>query len=247
MPLQESMMTDVIPELRRELSSLRTGTSNLCSFSGLPEMSFGFFPGGNGLFDGSKSQTKIPVKVMVLGSNFGCRAGFVNSGGHLLVDDERNSPTWRPLLKTLLSADVDVNECFFTNAWPFLHHGEGNLPRQLIQAWLSDPILMSSCIDFFGLTFQKILPSLVVALGIGPAAFLGHVWADSLHRWRGCSISSIDALPSAAVEVKGHLAECVAITHPSMPNSWRRRAPYQNRTGEARLLREALMKAIEIR
>lgn len=92
---------------------------------------------------------------------------------------------------------------------------------------------------FFRLTIQKVKPDLIVALGVGPAAFLSYLWPESLMRWRGRSIKCLDDLPMGRVQLEAYSAVCVAITHPSMPNSFRRRPPYKDIAGEIRLLKEA--------
>jgi len=230
-------------ELRQSLSSLRTNRAELISFSGLPQMSYGFFPGGNGLYDGIDSKFRDPGGTLILGSNFGCESEFIDEDGKLVIEDERANKTWSPLLERLSGAGVPIGECFFTNAWPFLHRGEGNLPKGLIPIWLRDENLMTSCKLFFRLTFSRIKPNLIIALGTGPAAFLSQIWPASLSKWGEYSISCLDNLPRATVTDGSHSAVCVAITHPSMPNAWQRRPPYQHAEGEILLLKEARIEA----
>ncbi len=202
-------------------------------------MTHSFFPGGNGLYEGVDA-IRFPIGgTLILGSNFGCVGGFINAQGGLRVLDERDNRTWKPLLRLLQSSGIKADECFFTNAWPFLHDGEGNLGP--VGDWLQDWDLMASCVGFFKYTFTMIQPRLIVALGTGPAAFLSHVWPKDLRSWRGYSIPDLDNLPMAFVQEQ--TAVCVAITHPSMPNAWHRRPPYQYRDGEERLLSEARLKS----
>ena len=236
-------MIDLSRELRANLPSSKASESKLRSFVNLPIMTHGFFPGGNGLYEGNDSKLRIPGGTLVLGSNFGCIGEFIDGEGKLVVQDERGNRTWRPLLELLRDSGVVINECFFTNAWPFLHDGEGNLPKGLTKSWLSDRDLMASCLDFFRLTFTSMKPTLVIALGAGPAAFLSYIWPGQLSPWRGQSLSCLDDLPKAQVGLRDHQAVCVAVSHPSMPNAWRRRPPYQHRTGEIQLVREARFEA----
>jgi hypothetical protein len=86
-------------------------------------------------------------------------------------------------------------------------------------------------------------PRLIVGLGTGPAAFLSHVWPEDISSWRGCTLQDLDDLPMATVRFQMHTVVCVAITHPSMPNAWRRRPPYRHRIGEVQLLTEARLKS----
>ena len=234
----ERDVAEVIDRLRGALSQLELSDRRRASFTGLPVMTHGFFPGGNGLWQGVHA-IQLPVRgVLVLGSNFGSLGNFVNETGELVVLDERENTTWRPLRKILEDSGIDVEECFFTNAWPFLHHGDSNLARDIAN-WLGDPGLMDSCVSFFKVTLAKIMPRMIIALGKGPAAFLGSIWPEQIGQWQGYKISALDDLPMAAVRVGDKDAICVAITHPSMRNAWRRRPPYQGRIGEVQLLIEA--------
>ena len=233
----ERDVAEVIDRLRGALSQLELSDRRRASFTGLPVMTHGFFPGGNGLWQGVDA-IQLPVRgVLVLGSNFGSLRKFVNEG-KLVVPDERDNRTWRPLRKIVEDSGIDVEECFFTNAWPFLHHGDSNLARDIAN-WLGDPGLMDSCRRFFKVILAEIMPRMIIALGTGPAAFLGSIWPEQIGQWRGYKISALDDLPMAAVSLANKDAICVAVTHPSMPNARHRRLPYQDRIGEVKLLHEA--------
>jgi hypothetical protein len=207
-------------------------------------MTHAFFPGGNGLYDGVDAARMPFGGTLVLGSNFGCYNGFIDNEGQLLILDERRNRTWTPLLANLRASGIQPEECFFTNAWPFLHHGDSNLGR-MIGEWLRDPSLMRACIQFFEYTLATLHPKLIVALGAGPAAFLSHVWPERLGLWRGCAIPCLDDLPMATVRYQNRPVVCVATIHPSMANSnsRHRRPPYQHRAGEVQLLTEARLKS----
>ena len=235
---------EVINRLRAKLILLDIGNQKLRSFAGLPLMTHAFFPGGNGLYKGVQA-TRFPIGgTLILGSNFGCLSGFIDAQGRLLVADEQGNATWKPLLHSLRSAGIRAGECFFTNAWPFLHEGESNLGP--IGDWVQDQALMTECVGFFEYTFKIMRPRLIIGLGIGPAAFLSRVWPKDLVSWRKYTLQGMDDLPMATVHLQGQTAVCVAITHPSMPNAWRRRPPCQHRTGEVRLLAEARLKSEDI-
>ena len=235
---------EVINRLRAKLVVLDIGNRKLRSFEGLPVMTHAFFPGGNGLYKGFEA-TRFPIGgTLILGSNFGCLSGFIDAQGRLLVADERGNATWKPLLFSLHAAGIKADECFFTNAWPFLHEGESNLGP--IGDWLEDEELMTACVGFFEYTFKIMRPRLIIGLGIGPAALLSRVWPKGLVSWSKYALQGMDDLPMATVHLLGQTAVCVAITHPSMPNAWRRRPPYQHRTGEVQLLTEARLKSESI-
>jgi hypothetical protein len=229
---------NIINRLRQKLSSLPAPGENLLSLAGLPVMKHGFFPGGNGLYEGDKA-SRFPVQgTLILGSNFGCREKFVKPEGVLVCEDERNNPTWHSLLKSLNGAKIEKNECFFTNAWPFLHAGSRNTEIK-VEAWLRNADLMAICTEFFKYTCATMQPKLIVTLGKGPAAFLSYIWPEELAPWRKCKLKSLDYLPKARVAFQEQSMICVGITHPSISNAWRRKAPYQYSAGEIQLLAEA--------
>jgi hypothetical protein len=235
---------EVINRLRAKLMVLDIGNRKLRSFEGLPAMTHAFFPGGNGLYKGVQA-TRFPIGgTLILGSNFGCLSGFIDAQRRLLILDERGNSTWKPLLQSLDASGIKTDECFFTNAWPFLHEGESNLGP--VGDWLQDQALMASCVRIFEYTFKTTQPRLIIGLGIGPAAFLSCVWPKDLSSWKRHNLQGLDDLPMATVHFQEGTTICVAITHPSMPNAWRRRPPYQHRTGEVQLLTEARLKSESI-
>ncbi len=232
-----------IAELREKLDALNIAGRKVVPFKGLPVMEKAFFPGGNGLFDGSEATITVGGTI-ILGSNFGCRSDFIKSDGTLVRSDEtRTSSTWKGLYRMLTpQTHIQLSRCFFTNAWPFLHEGKSNDTGALAPEWLSDESLMNECGYLLRETLSIIQPKLIVALGAA-AAFMGHLWPNELGEWRSNRVSSIDKLPIASIEHNGATIVCTAITHPSHSNSWRRQLPYQDTRGEIRLLQEAATQA----
>ena len=238
---------DEISRLRQSLNRLEVTDKLLRPFKGLPVMAYGFFPGGNGLHRGIEL-TELPIiETLVLGSNFGRERDFVDDQDQLKCIDERCGSTWRPLLENFEESGINKEKCFFTNAWPFLHKKDPEDNKDSssgpVDKWLKNELLMESCLTFFSETLTIFQPKLIVALGIGPAAFLGHFSSKKLDNWKGYSISSLDSLPLEAIRFLGKDTLCVAVTHPSMPNAWRRKPPYNHRDGEVKLLKEAQVKA----
>jgi uracil-DNA glycosylase len=206
-------------------------------------MERGFFPGGNGLFDGELS-SRFPFDgTLVLGSNFGSADKFVGPDGRLITLDETSNNTWAPLRRLLGGAEIDLRNCFFTNAWPCLHEGRSNTVNKLIPGWLANAELMGHCAKFFARTCADMKPSLIVALGPGPAAFLASTWQQELDAWSSNAIGGIDRLPIGIVQLEGveHKTVCIAVVHPSYQhiNAKLRRPPYQNAEGEILLLKKA--------
>jgi len=241
-----------IDELRKRLDALELKGKSVVPFRGLPIMERAFFPGGNGLLLG-RSAVVPNGGTLVLGSNFGCVQDFVNADGTLKRQDEtgasyesKATATWKGIRRVFPSSSIiDLELCFFTNAWPFLHEGKSNLTHGLMQSWLKDRLLMQTCLSFFEETLLMTRPKLILALGTGVPAFLAHFWPSECAAWRQQSIAGMDKLPIAK-ETK-FISEriiCTAITHPSdARNSNRRLSPYNGEAGERRLLTEAALLA----
>lgn len=233
-----------IDQLREILNSLNFVRDGIVPIRAFPVMEKAFFPGGNGLYQGMAG--KIPIRgVIILGSNFGCAADFVREDGSLVrLDETRTSDTWTGLRRILApKTGIKLDECFFTNSWPFLHEGTSNETKGQARKWLADPILMNNCIRLFEATLSLIKPRLIVALGPPAAAFLGHFWPVELAIWRANSISAMDERPIQEANFSGSRIVCTAVTHPSHSNSWRRLPPYQGTEGEICLLAEATFHA----
>jgi len=224
-----------IDSLRKHLDRMEAPDESLRSFSDLPRMKYAFFPGGDGLYLGPQAKRYPRNGVLILGSNFGCKNGFINEFDELRCTDERANPTWTGMLELLKHSEIEVDGCFFTNAWPFLHVGTKNL-SEYVGRWLKSQQVMARCLEFFNVTYLSLQPRLIIALGTGPAAFLSHFWRDPLPHWRKYRWADVDQGP--VVEVP-NAAVCVAITHPSMPNRRHRSESYRTFAGEAQLVKEA--------
>jgi hypothetical protein len=233
-----------IDELRQQLDRLELSGKRVIPFKGLPVMDRAFFPGGNGLYLGCEAE--MPKNgVLVLGSNFGCVADYLSADETLIRRDEVNtSHTWKGIFRIFApQTGIPYEQCFFTNAWPFLHAGTSNMTKGLTHVWLEDRRLMQQCLDFFDRTLAVLQPRLVIALGPGVAAFISRYWPLELQEWSGNSVASMDERPVMEVGYENRFILCTAITHPSHSNSWRRKPPFQGTEGEIELLRQAASKA----
>jgi hypothetical protein len=233
-----------IDELRKTLDTLNFAREGVVPFKGLPIMEKAFFPGGNGLFLGSNG--RVPIQgVLTVGSNFGCTEDFVREDGTLVrLDETRTSNTWIGLRRIFApETTIELDDCFFTNSWPFLHEGTSNETKGLTREWLADRELMADCMKLLEATLSLIRPRLIVALGPPASAFLACFWPKELRVWRGNSIAAIDKCPIQSVLFGGRRIICTAVTHPSHSNSWRRRPPYRGTEGEITLLAEAAFQA----
>lgn len=138
---------------------------------------------------------------------------------------------------------ADLTDCFFTNAWPCLHISTRNTLGELISQWLANPNLMRECAKFFARTCADLKPSMIVALGPGPAAFIATVWPRQLKQWKSNNIKGIDSLPIGVVQIEGvtHRTVCTSVVHPCYQhiNAKHRKVPYQYAAGEIQLVKEA--------
>jgi hypothetical protein len=206
-------------------------------------MKRGFFPGGNGLFEGEDA-SRFPVGgTLVLGSNFSAESNFSHPDGRLICDDETSGKTWLPMRRLFNGAELDLTDFFFTNAWPCLHVSTRNTLGELISQWLANPSLMRECAKFFARTCADLKPSMIVALGPGPAAFVATVWPRQLKQWVSNNIEGMDSLPIGVVQIEGvtHRTVCTAVVHPCYQhiNAKHRKVPYQFAAGEIQLIKEA--------
>ena len=233
----------VIARLREKVDHIPFEKASLISFKGKRIMDRAFFPGGNGLFEGETAVGFPFGGTLILGSNFGCSAKYDRSDGSLLKRDETSNETWTPLRDLLEEAGVDKRNCFFTNAWPCLHEGKSNKAHHLIPGWLRNVELMRDCTDFFAEVCAEMEPSLILALGPGPAKFLFTIWKQELSAWKANKIKGMDILPIGIVQIPsmGHQTVCTAVVHPCYQNrnSKLRKPPYQHPEGEVQLLKEA--------
>ncbi len=96
----------VIAGLRAELDKLDFERYSLVSFRGKPVMKRGFFPGGNGLFEGEDA-VRFPMGgTLVLGSSFSAASNFCHPDGRLICHDETSGKTWLPMRRLFNGAEL---------------------------------------------------------------------------------------------------------------------------------------------
>ena len=159
-----------------------------------------FFPGGSGLwhtpqkkmlprplrpfhsfFTNSKSPAMPQKKIMILGNDFGLKAGHEN--GFDCPYENLKSPTWRNLLELLHHAGIKPKDCFFTNAYMGLRitgKSTGQSPGA------TDPKFVKRCESFFldkQLPMQK--PRLILVLGVEARKFIAQL-SPNLAEWKEC-------------------------------------------------------------
>src|SRR4029077_17009533 len=115
--------------------------------------------------------------VLVLGHNFWNVRNYeetARKGGEV----DRN-PTWRELLRLLKDCDIDVQCCFFTNAFMGLLEAEravGSVRGH------SDEYFLSGCRRVLRESLNLQRTALVLALGPKAAQFLGRI-VPELDKW----------------------------------------------------------------
>lgn len=166
----------------------------------------GFFPGGDGLWkleDQAEPADRSPKPIMIVGSTF----GSLKELRSLPFQEDRSDSrkTWAPLLTLLQAAGIAPDRCFFTNAYPGLLAGTGNVvtlhPAKLEARY------MKEARTFFQEQLRIMRPRLVVFLGLLSPFVLGeHIleqcgWVQMLHPSEG-KIMSITKLDEAGMSVR---------------------------------------------
>lgn len=183
-----------------------------------------FFPGGDGLWQATSDPRG---GVMVVGKIFGCLADFEKSRdrGH----EDMGMSTWKRLL-VLLEGLIDLNRCFFTNAYPGLLEGMDNDAEFLRPLWYR-----VRCEEFMQWQMAEVKPRLILALGPFAVDMCGR--AFGLEGWRNQSITALDraGLSLGKDASKRHF---VSLLHPSYWGALRDGQPRYE--VERNLLRQAL-------
>lgn len=186
----------------------------------------GFFPGGDGLWKApgkSEPTNRKPKPIMIVGSTFGSLAEL----GSIPFEEDRldSRKTWAPLLALLRTAGIAPDRCFFTNAYPGVLAGAGNIvtlhPAKL------DARYMKETRGFFQEQLKLMQPRLVIFLGLlGPFVLGEHIleqcgWAQMLHPSEGKirSITKVDEsgksiCPEVRITGLPHLVTLALLLHP---------------------------------
>lgn len=176
----------------------------------------GFFPGGDGLWKApgeTEPTDRNPKPIMVVGSTF----GSLKELNSIPFEEDRHnkSKTWEPLLTLFRNAGVPPDRCFFTNAYPGVLRGGGNVV-QLHPAKL-DANYMKEARGFFQAQLQHMQPRLVLFLGLLGPYVLGEDllnqsgWAQQLHPEEG-KIERIGNLDLAGKSM------CLNLITPGVPH-----------------------------
>lgn len=200
----------------------------------------GFFPGGDGLANAPVvgPLPRWPLNgVMIVAHNFDCEAGYARSLMSSPSDLARDtSVTRRTLDRLLTEVGIQLEKCFYTNAYVGLKAGTkamGVFPGS------RDPDFVRRCQDFLLAQVQLLQPQLLLSLGGEVLRFLAS-WEsvpDLYHVWAGarttCELDERGVALVPHVQFPGlpHPTAMVALTHPAIwaPNA--RRRAFDNKTG----------------
>ncbi len=194
-----------------------------------------FFPGGAGLWL-TKPDDKLPPmpinKIMVLGHNFDSEKRYGLSLSH--GGENMNGPTWRNLRNLFERAEINLQDCFFTNAYMGLvvgDHSTGKFPGA------NDERFMQACESFLMTQIETQKPRLILTLGNYVPSFLARLSSD-LTVWRDCkTLTMIDRrmpfVGNAHFESSPDVeATVIALTHPSFRHANIKRRIYHDKIGD---------------
>jgi hypothetical protein len=125
-----------------------------------------FFPAGIGLWRDSEPRGKAPIDfpkfpIMILGHNWGTVRELKQA--HRNGTDGMLSPSWKCLLRYLGAAEVDPEDCFFTNVFVGLQ------PEKSKGKMCASEEFKTQCRAFLHKQIETVKPRLVATLGADAA------------------------------------------------------------------------------
>ena len=184
----------------------------------------GFFPGCTGTIDSRQDITGL--RVMVLGQDFDTEAN------HKRIDKSKgeieNNTTFRNLRKLLTELDIDVKDCFFTNAYMGLRP-ENNTEGKTINTGTSPAAkkgaedFAKDCQEFFMKQLEVVQPEVVLVLGKETAKFVSKVFPEECSKWADIrtlkSFYEIEDNICNNIEFEGRAIKFLFVIHPSLNNT----------------------------
>ena len=194
-----------------------------------------FFPGGDGLWQPSSPSKTI--RILFLGSDFNNEANYESEFAKPKSEMRDSPKTWAGLTKLIDSADIDPEECFFTNAWPCLR--KGDYPNSGDPPGAKDHDFTSRCLAFFRLTLERLEPRYVIPLGKWPTQFLSGIAPYVMRNWRTAAWRCIDRTDNISLDLGGKPMTFIPAIHPCLPNH-RHRSVHKTSSAEALHIRGIL-------
>lgn len=196
-----------------------------------------FFPGGKGIW--KETETEVFPTILVLGHDFSTEKAYLE-----MLDNKKNDldgPTWRNMIKLFNQANIDLNNCFFSNVFMGLRKTDsmiGKFPGY------KDKDFLKRNLEFLSYQIDTIRPKIVITLGKYAAELLSYLSEIDLGCWKfDKALRDTDVGIRFNVKFNNHTATCVALEHPSMRNSNVKRRYYKNYVGndaEIMMLKDSL-------
>jgi len=196
-----------------------------------------FFPGGLGVWNNSQHD-KIP-KILVLGQDFSTLKEYEK----ILSEnsDDLSSPTWKNLINLFNQVGINLEDCFFSNAFMGLRKTEsmtGKFPGY------KDKNFVARNLNFLTFQIETIKPKVIITLGKFAADMLFNLAPNYLKAWDKYSALRLPDVGFITDVTFGEIkCDCVALEHPSMRNSNVKRRQYGGYVGsnaEVIILKKAL-------
>ena len=184
----------------------------------------GFFPGCTGTIDSRQDITGL--RVMVLGQDFDTEAN------HKRIDKSQgeieNNTTFRNLRKLLTQLDINVKDCFFTNAYMGLRP-DNNKEGKTINTGTSPAAkkgaenFAKDCKEFFMKQLEVVQSEVVLVLGKESAKFISKVFPDECSNWADIrtlkSFYEIEDNICNNIQFEGRTTKFLFVIHPSLNNT----------------------------
>jgi len=193
----------------------------------------GFFPGGRGIFTNGKGPLKKSkplneFRYMFLGQDWSNEFEYNNipdfEDSPFLINtdyapNEKNNKTWINVKKFIANLNIDtdmnidIDDCFFTNAIMGLRPGNSSSTGKS-PGWNSDKF-MAECYKFFKIQIDSIKPKIVFVMGNLTARFIYKVYGNLFSDWDNIKdVKELFNQDKFCVSVDG--VQFIFMTHPSL-------------------------------
>ena len=127
----------------------------------------GFFPGASGLIGASKRISDR--EFMILGQDQDNVKGFEKSKDK---GKEDYSPTWKNLKDILDRANINLENCFFTNCILGIRKEDSNTGKSPA---IRETFFLKECLNFLEFQIDLQRPKAIICLGLVPIKLMGHI------------------------------------------------------------------------
>ncbi len=211
----------------------------------IPSMKkIGFFPGGNGMWNGQG--TLAEKDVLILGQDFNNETAYLK----FEEDDQRSedplsrkNATWWNLRALLGALHIELDRCFFSNVFMGMRSGSQSATGAC--PGISNTAYYQSNIAFLKVQIAAIQPNLILLLGEQPVRALQAGFPEILTDWSGFKtmtelLTAPHRSPILEAEILNQKVIVAAVLHPSFAPSNRPRIFKNHSQGEVEQLSEGL-------